>query len=310
MGRIDVATKRFVSISDIFAQLFNVGLFQGDIVVREDGLTDMNSLEDIRLEKHTDRQVFERTRDVKKLSDLGFALAILGIEDQEAVHYYMPVRAMMYDAASYETQYKQIIEDHEKKGIAIPYGTGAPKGTKVMPVITIIFYTGKKPWDGPRDLFELLKIPDESKHIMQKYMNNYHIHVIDARHMTDEEINQYSGDLKAFFIMLRDYYDEEMLRGVIARHRETWYAVSIIKGDKRYQEYIESVDEQTLTGGIDMCETLDYIEKRGIEKGRGHGEERISELNVRLIEAGRIDDVLKAAKDKDYRKKLLEEYGL
>lgn len=67
--------------------------------------------------------------------------------------------------------------------------------------------------------------------------------------------------------MLRDYYDEDSLRGIIVRHRETWYAVSTIKGDKRYQEYIESVDEQTLTGGIDMCETLDYIEKRGIEKG-------------------------------------------
>ncbi|MBQ7944117.1 MAG: Rpn family recombination-promoting nuclease/putative transposase [Lachnospiraceae bacterium] len=266
MGRIDVATKRFVNISDVFAQLFNVGLFQGDIVVREDGLTDMNSLEDIRLERHTDRQVFERIRDVKKISDVGFALVVLGIEDQETVHYYMPVRAMMYDAASYETQYKQMIEECEQKGISIPYGTGVPKGTQVMPVITLVFYTGKKPWDGPRDLFDLLKIPEENKHILQKYTNNYHIHVIDARHMSDEEINQYTGDLKAFFIMLRDYYDEEMLRGIVARHRETWYAISDIKGDVRYREYIKTVDERTLTGGVDMCETLDYIEERGDAK--------------------------------------------
>ncbi len=310
MGRVDVATKRFVSISDIFAQLFNVGLFRGDIVLREDGLTDMNSLEDIRLNKQVDNPLFERIRDVKKLSDLGFALAILGIENQETVHHYMPVRAMMYDAATYEAQYKQVVEDCEQKGISVPYGMGVPKGTQVMPVITIVFYTGKKPWDGPRDLFDLLKIPEEEKPILQKYMNNYHIHVIDARHMSDEEINQYSGDLKAFFIMLRDYYDEEMLRGVIAKHKETWYAISTIKGDMRYQEYIEAVDEQALTGGIDMCETLDYIENRGIEKGIDKGEERISELNVRLIEAGRMDEVLKAAKDKDYRKKLLKEFGL
>lgn len=314
MGRIDVATKRFVSIADIFAQLFNVGLFQGDIVVREEGLTDMNSIEDIRVNRSAEKQVFERIRDVKKLSDLGFTLAVLGIEDQEAVHYYMPVRAMMYDAASYETQYKQVIEECEQKGISIPYGTGVPKGTQVMPVITLVFYTGKKPWDGPRDLFDLLDVPRENKMLLQKYMNNYHIHVIDARHMSDEEINQYSGDLKAFFIMLRDCYDEEMLRGVIARHRETWYAISDIKGDLRYREYIEAVDEETLTGGIDMCETLDFIENRGIEKGIekgiGHGEDRISRLNVLLIEAGRMDDVLKAAKDKDYRKKLLEEFRL
>lgn len=102
-------------------------------------------------------------------------------------------------------------------------------------------------------------------------MNNYHIHVIDARHLTDEEINQYEGDLKAFFIMLRDRYDEEMLRGVIARHRETWYAVSTIKNDDRYKDYIDTVDEQELQGGVNMCETLDFIEKRGKEQGIKEG---------------------------------------
>lgn len=81
MGRVDIATKRFVSIVDVFAQLFNVGLFQGDIVVKEDGLTDMNPLEDMRLEKgkvSKKLDLRERIRDVKKKSDLGFTLAILG----------------------------------------------------------------------------------------------------------------------------------------------------------------------------------------------------------------------------------------
>ena len=113
MGQIDIATKMFVSVSDIFAQIFNVGLFKGDIVVREDGLTDLNSLEDVRLEGKG--KLFEKIRDVKKQSDLGFSLAILGIEDQDKIHQFMPVRTMMYDAAAYEGQFRRIIEECEQK---------------------------------------------------------------------------------------------------------------------------------------------------------------------------------------------------
>ena len=269
MGQIDIATKMFVSISDIFAQIFNVGLFQGDIVVREDGLTDLNSLEDIRLEGK--EKLFEKIRDIKKQSDLGFSLAILGIEDQDKIHQFMPVRTMMYDAAAYEVQFRRIIEECEQKGVTIPYGMGVPRGTQVLPVITIIFYTGKEIWDGPRDLFSLLKVPENKKELLKKYMNNYCIHVIDARHMSDEEINRYSGDLKAFFIMLKEKYDEEMLRGVIAKHKETWYALSTIKKDKRYKDYVDTISEKELAGGVDMCETLDFIEKRGIEQGIEQG---------------------------------------
>jgi len=306
MGQTDIATKMFVSISDIFAQIFNVGLFKGDIVVDGNGLTDINSLENIRL----DEKLFERIRDVKKQSDLGFSLAILGIEDQQEIHQFMPVRTMMYDAAAYEGQFRRIVEQCEHKGISIPYGMGVPKGTRVLPVITIIFYTGKKNWDGPRDLFDLLQVPNDKKQLLQKYMNNYYIHVIDARHMSDDEINKYKGDLKAFFIMLREKYDEKMLEGVIAKHRETWYALSKIKNDRRYKEYIDTINENELVGGVDMCETLDYIEKRGVEQGIEQTIERINTLIILLSEQGRTDDIIKAAKDKEYQKKLFDEFGL
>lgn len=44
----------------------------------------------------------------------------------------------------------------------------------------------------------------------------------------------------------------------------------------------------------------------GIEKGTN----RINELNSRLIEEGRLEDLQKAAKDKEYQKKLMEELGI
>lgn len=43
----------------------------------------------------------------------------------------------------------------------------------------------------------------------------------DARHMSEEQINQFQGDLKAFFSVLPNRFNAENLKGVIAKHRET-----------------------------------------------------------------------------------------
>ncbi len=46
------------------------------------------------------------------------------------------------------------------------------------------------------------------------------------------------------------------------------------------------------------------------DEGRDEGQFRINQLNIKLIESGRIDDVVKSAKDHDYQQKLLEELNL
>ena len=46
------------------------------------------------------------------------------------------------------------------------------------------------------------------------------------------------------------------------------------------------------------------------EEGEELGENRFATLVSALIEAGKSEDVLKAAKDMEYRKKLYKEYGI
>ena len=48
----------------------------------------------------------------------------------------------------------------------------------------------------------------------------------------------------------------------------------------------------------------------GREEGRAEGENRINQLNIELSKLGRTEDILKAAVDKKYQRKLLEEFGL
>ena len=50
--------------------------------------------------------------------------------------------------------------------------------------------------------------------------------------------------------------------------------------------------------------------KIGITEGRAEGVNRINQLNIELSKRGRIEDILKAAVDKEYQEKLLKEFGL
>lgn len=71
-----------------------------------------------------------------------------------------------------------------------------------------------------------------------------------------------------------------------------------------------------------MCEALEELmyeeleEKRrlglqeGLQEGLREGEKRVNALTLRLYELGRTDDIIKAALDKEYQKKLFEEFGL
>ena len=51
-------------------------------------------------------------------------------------------------------------------------------------------------------------------------------------------------------------------------------------------------------------------EKRGEERGEKRGEERMNLLTLRLADCGRVEDIVKAARDRAYQKQLLEEFGL
>ena len=59
-----------------------------------------------------------------------------------------------------------------------------------------------------------------------------------------------------------------------------------------------------------MCEVLDRIENRGIQKGIEQGEGIILSLMKYLLSNGRLEDARRATEDKAYRSKLLDEISL
>ena len=95
-------------------------------------------------------------------------------------------------------------------------------------------------------------------------------------------------------------------------------------------EYIQCAYEELERLSLDRQKRLEYetrqrairdynigmltAERRGIEAGRKigmeEGENRINQLILELSKLGRTEDIVKAAADKKYQRKLLEEFGL
>ena len=90
------------------------------------------------------------------------------------------------------------------------------------------------------------------------------------------------------------------------------------KDDQLYQAVMEIIvkanENRLKEGKRDMCNALlelmkdELDEKR--EEGEALGENRINQLILKLSELNRTDEILKAAADREYQKKLLKEFGL
>ena len=102
------------------------------------------------------------------------------------------------------------------------------------------------------------------------------------------------------------------------------------KDNQLYQAVMEIIvkanENRLKEGKRDMCNALlelmkdELDEKReegiregikeGIKEGESLGENRINQLILKLSELNRTDEILKAAADREYQKKLLKEFGL
>ena len=75
---------------------------------------------------------------------------------------------------------------------------------------------------------------------------------------------------------------------------------------------------QTEGGGFNMCKAIKEMlrdsrqegRKEGRQEGRQEGQDEMATLIEKLILSNRISELLKVTTDKEYRNKLLIEYGI
>lgn len=82
----------------------------------------------------------------------------------------------------------------------------------------------------------------------------------------------------------------------------------ILVKDKRLEELSEIVEEAKQSEEWEAVRM--NILEIGIEKGKAEAETRMNQLILLLKEANRLEELVRAAEDKEYRKRLFEEFGL
>jgi hypothetical protein len=254
MPKPDVALKDYFKDLKKFADLFNTTVFKNTVILPEDLKETSDSYAD-SIKRNGELKTILRQRDLIYKAGLGVYFVILGVENQDKIHYAMPVRKMIMDSLGYlaECKKKGVTKD-SKDWNADEYLSGIKKGTTLTPIITIIFYTGEKEWDGPRSLHDMLDLDDR----MKPYVPDYPLYVIDFGH---DNYNFKNKDLKELQKALKLIYGGRGNECQDTFSNSTLAMAGILaKAEGIYQNVVNKEGETV------MCEALQKMVDEAVAK--------------------------------------------
>ena len=294
MAGKDATEKILEAYNDVFSDIVNVLLFQGEEILKADELEDQAP----RAYYKADGKVHEIERDVaKRWKKEQIRLACIGVENQTGIDPDMPLRVIGYDGAEYRAQ---LLE----KENAVRY-----------PVVTLVLYFGhKKHWNQARSLLERVDVPER----FRPFVNDYKINLFEIAYLTREQVELFQSDFRIvadYFVQKREKDDYIPSVQTMKHIQETLQLLSVMTGDHRFEDVC---NDQQEGGPQNMCEVLERVENRGIQigmqkgtqSGIQQGEDMFALLVKKLLECGRMDDIRRATEDRAYRQKLMKELSI
>ncbi len=295
MAGKDITEKALEALDDVFADIINVLLFNGEEIVKESELEQGRERgyyvgkEGVR-EYERDTSKFWRQNNIR--------ISYLGIENETEPEDDMPFRVIGYDGAGYRDQinyYKG--EDGKRHKSMLRY-----------PVITLVLNLNyKKKWDKARSLHEALgdRIPER----LRTYVKDYELNIFDIAFLSEEKIKMFKSDfgiVADYLYQMRVNADYKPSEEIITHVREILDFMSIVTDDVRFKE----VTEEMLKGDEpkNMCTVLDKVENRGRIKGRQEERQETGDLLNYLWSNGRGEEAKKAVLDQELFDKLFAEF--
>ena len=114
-------------------------------------------------------------------------------------------------------------------------------------------------------------------------------------------VRSYAKDLpieEAVEKAITECIQEGILKDFLSKHRAEAKKVSIYEYDE--EKHLRMEREQSYADGL----------KQGIEQGCKKTSERMNQLILKLSALGRMDEIVQAAENPEYQKKLFEEFKL
>lgn len=309
-AKSDTALKEFWRDNERFVDLFNTVFFHGEKVLKSEEMEEKDTdVSSIILSKEMEESL-ERYRDVVKYAR-GMNFMILGIENQDKIHYAMPLRCRIYDDLQYLKQVKEIVQKNKKENwkefSKDEFLCKIKREDRIKPCLTIVIYYGEKEWDGPRCLADMADVPEE----IWPYFQDYQMHLLCVR---DEDGSSFSHrDVIDLFYVLNSFYrdkENEIKEKKVVVNQETYQAIAAVqKNDKLLKGVIG--EEK---GAVSMCSALERIWEDGRKEGIKEGGTTIIEnllvqgiLSLEQIAQAvqvSLDRVEEVEKTKNYKNRL------
>lgn len=108
-----------------------------------------------------------------------------------------------------------------------------------------------------------MDIPNE----LDKYVNDYRMNLFEIAYLSDEQVSKFKSDFKLvadYFVQMRKTGKYIPPSDQIVHVQEVLSLMSALTKDNRFVDVYESVKGKEK---VNMCEVLDRVEEKGIEKG-------------------------------------------
>lgn len=271
LGEKDISEKQLEEYSDVFADIVNVLLFDGDKVVDPNDLSAAKTFSAYQSKTDNIRKL---ERYVAKYWNKGnIHIAYVGLENQSNAFEFMPIRIIGYDG----TVYRDALNKASSKDKAITKAD-------LFPVVTLVLYFGyKSHWNKPLSLKDCFDIPERLK----PYVSDYRINLFEIAWLSDETIAKFQSDFKfvaEYFSQMRKMRRWQPMPKPVAHVKELIDFFSAVTTDNRFLDVFETMEVEKLM----PSEALDYIfndsKAMGMAQGRvegreeGRAEERLNSI--------------------------------
>ena len=241
----DITEKTLEAYNDVFSDIVNVLLYDGETVVKA---CELHTAGSVSQYKSDDTELHEQERDVFKLwKNTKLCIAVFGLENQTEPDPDMPLRVIGYDGASYRSQ----LLNHKKTR---------------YPVVTLVLYYGKNAWTK-RSLYDCMEVPDE----LRPYVNDYRINLFNISDMLPEQVRKFRSDFRYvadYFVQKKKNKSYKPPKGTLRHVDETLKLLRVMTNDVRFEQHFTAEQKKR---GVGMCEIVDGFVKKGEKKGRREG---------------------------------------
>ena len=283
----DVVSIEYFENPERFADLLNTYVYEGKQIVRGEDVKELNRSFSrvVKGKKNVKTQVV--TADVVKEVNGGMRpngemkATVVSLENQALVHYAMPIRVMNLEACGYHEQWRQKDNENRKAGrnkmTESEFLSGVTSKQRFTPMITLVLYFGKEPWNGPKCLWELLDLEGYSEQ-EKKLVADYPINVIDVRRYENSDL--FRTDLKLIFGVLKRENSKKELAEFLQENQKEFEAIktdayNMISVMVGCDELLEAEEKNRTGGENNMCKAIYDMVEDGRLGGRQEGKQKM-----------------------------------